>query len=127
MVLFKPSNTFTKKTGLIERIAARNQYGIANSLNNLQYLEMRWDHAQNLASRHDQRALNLSSSANLFEHFTYDDINQLTDYVVSGDASHSTNVTYTSDGIGNIASKSDVGAYVYHSTKNSCCRSSRWC
>lgn len=98
-------------SGLIKGLRTTSNMG----LNVLQDLTMKWDHVGNLASRHDIGYGVNGQARNLLEAFSYDAINQLKSYAVSGDVSHTTSITYKTDGTGNIHTKSDVGTYSYAS------------
>ncbi|WP_179957428.1 RHS repeat-associated core domain-containing protein [Exilibacterium tricleocarpae] len=101
--------SYNGRTGLLERLIASSNGGLTI----LQDMTMKWDHINNLRSRHDQGHKGSGQRRNLLERFDYDGANQLISYVVSGDADHTTTVEYSSDGIGNIHNKSDVGNYDY--------------
>ncbi|WNO08554.1 FG-GAP-like repeat-containing protein [Teredinibacter sp. KSP-S5-2] len=96
---------YNARSGLIERLQAHTGLAI------LQDMEMRWDHGGNLAHRHDTGVKKSGADRNLKEAFTYDSLNRLTNYNVTGDVTHSSSVDY--DEIGNITYKSDVGSYSY--------------
>ena len=93
--------------GLLETITSRNT--LTNTL--LQEDVYGFNAIARLESREDQR-LNIS------ETFTYDGLNRLKKTRTVLDDGSINEVTLTYDAIGNIKSKSDVGAYTYGETCN---------
>lgn len=108
------SSSYDADSGLVEWQRATS---MATELQGyVQHRIYDWDAAGNLNWR---RALGLVrhgndtlSSRDLTETFGYDNLNRLTTYTVSGDASHGVAMTYADNG--NISTKSDVGAYSYN-------------
>lgn len=78
--------------------------GGGTSVQNLAY---EWDKAGNLSSRVDK------NQANLTEAFVYDNLYRLDHSTLNGVP----NLNMSYDALGNITSKSDVGAYTYHTTR----------
>jgi YD repeat-containing protein len=78
--------------------------GGGNALQNLSY---GWDKVGNLKTRWD------GNQAGLTEEFFYDNLHRLDSSTRNG----TQNLDMAYDVLGNISSKSDVGAYTYHATK----------
>ena len=99
------TRTYDAKTGLIESI----QSGAGNSTD-IQDLGYLFDSFGNLTARED-------FIQDVYEQFTFDDLNRLTGATVydADDDGEREAKTYSYDAIGNIVNKSDVGAadYVY--------------
>ncbi len=92
---------YSGATGRLTDIFAVNAQGYE-----IQDLEYTWDTVGNLLTRKE-----FSGSKNLQESFGYDGLNRLTSYGVAG---QTVTVTYDSQHLGNIVSKSDVsGTYYY--------------
>jgi len=95
------TRSYDSTTGRIDSIQATSVLGAAGDIQQLSY---QWDTLGNLTSRVEQ-----SGSKNLSESFTYDGLNRLKTQSVVGQGT----VTLSYDSLGNITSKSDVGAYSY--------------
>ena len=95
----RTARTFNAKTGRIESITGRDVMG-----GTIQALGYTWDEMGNLTERTET-----SVGKTLTETFAYDDLNRLTSAQVTGRTPQA--VTY--DALGNIKSKTGVGAYTY--------------
>jgi len=89
------TRTFDANRGFVTGVAA----GPSNAVADFSYT---FDTIGNLTQRVD-------STQTLMEDFTYDVLNRLTSYAIVGGAAK----TMTYNDLGNITSKSDVGAYTY--------------
>ena len=94
------TSQYSPTTGRITNISSNGPGG------EVQDLRYDWDTVGNLRYRHEY-----SGSKTLQETFAYDGLNRLTSQQVAGQAAIT--VTYDTQHLGNIASKSDVGTYSY--------------
>ncbi len=95
--------------GITSNISYANGFPTAYTTTGIQDYQLVWDYQKGtLTSRKDAR-----TTINKTETFTYDNLQRLTGANVSGGTSIST--AYAPGG--NITSKTDAGAYSYHSTK----------
>ncbi|MYM90165.1 hypothetical protein GTP91_23705 [Rugamonas sp. FT82W] len=90
---------FDTATGRIRNIYA----GVGNVVQNL---SMTYDARGNMLSRND-------ANQNLAETFLYDTLNRLTSNTVNSSGAGLVTQSYGYDSIGNITSRSDMGAYTY--------------
>ena len=101
-------NQFSPETGLIESICATPDSGTCDGAT--ENYSFGWDTIGRLTQRQD-------TFESVTENFCYDSLNRLTNYAVGGaSCTQGTlvkSVGYDSGGVGNIASKSDVGTYSY--------------
>ena len=102
--------TYDRANGFLKTIKT-GPNGSPTSIQNLSYTDtsgnLGWDDLGNLTWRRD---INQSVS----EEFTYDSINRLLSAKRNG--STTVSLTYDTYGLGNIATKSDVGTYTYGAT-----------
>ncbi len=98
---------YNATTGRLETINTNGVFGTK-----LQQYTLKWDTLGNLASRESKYT---NSSKDWTESFTYDAANRLsTNTFTQGGNANTVTVTY--DSIGNIASKTGIGAYGYNSS-----------
>lgn len=95
---------FDPATGRIKNIYA----GAGNAVQNLSFT---FDKRGNMLTRSD-------ANQNLNETFLYDTLNRLTSNTVNSSGAGLVTQTYGYDSIGNITSRSDMGAYTYGAVNN---------
>ncbi len=97
---------FNPYTGMLKTV----QSGANNSV---QDLEFQFDEVGNLTDRWNYNIGQYGSG--VYEHFSYDDLNRVTQVAMAGYAS-TQYTTYSYDQLGNILTKSDAGATTYEYT-----------
>lgn len=101
-------HNYHKDSGTPKELKA---YAIVGGNTPLQHLTLEWDEIGNLESRHETGSAGAAFGRNIREAFTYDDLNQLTQWQTSGELSLTE--TASINAVGNIQSKSGTGNYFY--------------